>query len=65
MGSEGKYNSTFIVNEIAPTLEIDKTEINLDIRLDNALKDQKVTLFTSNDCTICQEVKSILGENKF
>jgi len=62
-GSEGKYDSTFIVNEVAHSLEIDKNHSNIDLRLDKAIKDAKVTLFTSNDCTICADVKSILGKN--
>lgn len=63
VGTEGKYTTTFIVNEVAPTIEVDKSETWLDVRLDDALKDQKATIFVSNDCSICKEAKRILGEN--
>jgi len=63
VGTEGKYTTTFIVNEVAPAIEVDKSETRLDVRLDDALKDQKATIFVSNDCSICKEAKRILGEN--
>jgi glutaredoxin len=64
VGSEGQYDSTFIVNEVAPALEIDKNYNELDKRLNNAIENQKVVLFTSNDCNICTDAKRVLGESK-
>ncbi len=62
--TEGKYNSVFIVNEVAYALEIDKDFEALSFKLDKAIKDKKVTLYTKDDCLICPDVKRILIDNK-
>lgn len=63
-GSEGKYNSTFIVNEVAYKLEVFKDKEVLDFKLDKAIKDTKVTIFTQDNCSICPNAKTILSRNK-
>ncbi|WP_034057382.1 glutaredoxin family protein [Lacinutrix jangbogonensis] len=62
--TEGQYESIFIVNEVAYALEIDKDFEALDFKLDRAIKDKKVTLFTKDDCIICPDTKRILENNK-
>lgn len=61
--SNGKYEATFIVNEVAKTLEVNKNHSNLGLKLDDAIAEQSVILFTSNTCSICPETKRILGDN--
>ena len=63
-GTEGKYESIFVVNEVAYALDINKDNEALDFKLDRAFKDKKVTLFTRNDCIICPDTKRILKNNK-
>jgi len=63
-GKEGNYDSIFVVNEVAYALELDKDFEVLDFKLDRAIKDKKVMLFTKDDCTICPDTKLILENNK-
>jgi len=63
-GSEGQYNSIFVVNEVAYKLEIFKDKEALEFKLDNAINNVKVDLFTKNDCSICPNAKTILNRNK-
>ncbi|WP_290698912.1 glutaredoxin domain-containing protein [Lacinutrix sp.] len=62
--TEGNYNSVFVVNEVAYTLDINKDHEGLDFKLDRAIKDKKVVLFTKDDCVICPDTKRILENNK-
>ncbi|WP_161805035.1 glutaredoxin family protein [Lacinutrix mariniflava] len=63
-GTEGNYNSIFVVNEVAYALDVDKDFEALDFKLDRAIKDKKVILFTKDDCVICPDTKRILENNK-
>jgi len=63
-GSEGNYSSVFVVNEVAYALELDKDFEALDFKLDRAIIDKKVTLFTKENCLICPDTKRILENNK-
>ncbi|WP_299888401.1 glutaredoxin domain-containing protein [uncultured Lacinutrix sp.] len=62
-GTKGKYKSIFVVNEVAYALEVNKDHEGLDFKLDRAIKDKKVTLFTKDDCIICPDTKRILETN--
>lgn len=62
--TEGNYNSVFVVNEVAYALDINKDHDALDFKLDSALKNKKVTLYTKDDCLICPKTKHILEKNK-
>jgi len=62
--TEGKYESIFVVNEVAYALDIKKDREVLDFKLDRALKEKKVTLYTKDDCLICPDTKRILDNNK-
>ncbi|WP_157811563.1 glutaredoxin domain-containing protein [Lacinutrix sp. Bg11-31] len=62
--TEGNYDSVFIVNEVAYALDLEKDFEVLEFKLDRAIKDQKVTIFTKNDCVICPDTKRILENNK-
>ena len=63
-GTEGKYHSIFVVNEVAYALDLDKDHEALDFKLNRAIKDKKVSLFTKDDCIICPDTKRILENNK-
>ncbi|WP_452224110.1 glutaredoxin family protein [Lacinutrix chionoecetis] len=63
-GTEGNYESVFVVNEVAYSLELDKDFEALDFKLDRAIKEKKVTIFTKDDCLICPDTKRILDNNK-
>jgi glutaredoxin len=62
--TKGKYHSMFVVNEVAYALEVDKNNDHLSFKLDKAIKDKKVILYTKDDCLICPDVKRILDNNK-
>ncbi len=62
--TDGKYNSMFVVNEVAYALEVDKDKEGLSFKLDKAIKDKKVILYTKDDCLICPDAKRILENNK-
>jgi len=64
-GKEGKYKSIFVVNEVAYALDINKDHEALDFKLDRALKDKKVTLFTQDNCVICPDTKRIQKRRRF
>ncbi|WP_452220274.1 glutaredoxin family protein [Lacinutrix salivirga] len=57
------YNSVFIVNEVAYALDVQKDKEQLDFKIDDQLKQKKVTLFTKDDCVICPNAKAILNKN--
>ncbi|MGB1210008.1 MAG: glutaredoxin family protein [Lacinutrix venerupis] len=63
-GTEGNYDSVFVVNEVAYALEFNKDHEAIDFKLDKAIKDKKVTIFTKDDCLICPDTKRILTNNK-
>lgn len=62
--TKGKYNSIFVVNEVAYALEFDKDKEGLSYKLDKAIKDKKVILYTKDNCLICPNAKRILETNK-
>ncbi|MBT8310235.1 MAG: hypothetical protein EX254_06645 [Flavobacteriaceae bacterium] len=61
---EGNYNTTFVVNEIAQELSMRKDNENFEIKFDNALRDQEVTLYTKDACNLCDETKQLLERNR-
>ena len=63
-GTEGKYNYTLVVNEIAYDLSIKKDDINFEVKIDDALNTKKVTLFTKDICNLCDETKRLLSSNR-
>ena len=62
--TEGKYKSMFVVNEVTYALDVDKDKEGLNFKLDKAIKDKKVILYTKDDCLICPDAKRILDNNK-
>ena len=63
-GKEGKYNYTLVVNEISYDLSIKKDHENFEIKIDDALKAKKITLFTTDICDLCDETKNLLDNNR-
>jgi len=62
--TEGKYTYILVVNEVSYSLEIDKDFEIIDFKLDRALNNKNVILYTKDDCTICPDAKHILTKNK-
>ena len=62
-GTEGVYDSTFIVNEVSYELAIKKDNEDINLKVDNSLKDKKITVFTKDHCILCNSLKSILIKN--
>lgn len=62
-GKEGKYNYTFVVNELSYDLSIKKDHEDFEFKIDDALMTKKVTLFTKDICNLCLETKSLLDAN--
>jgi len=63
-GKEGKYNTTFVVNEIAQELSIRKDYEDFDIKFDNALRTKKITIYTKNACDLCFTTRQLLDKNR-
>ena len=63
-GKEGIYNYTLVVNEIAYDLSIKKDHEDFEVKIDDALKTKKVTLFIKGICSLCDETKNILDSNR-
>lgn len=63
-GTEGNYDSMFFVNEVSYALELNKDYEALGFKLDKAINNKKVALFTKDDCAICPDTKRILDNNK-
>lgn len=61
--TEGNYKTLFIVNEVARALKFRKDKQILEFKLDDAIHDKNVTLFTNNKCNICNDTKHILKNN--
>ena len=62
-GKEGKYTYTLVVNEVAYDLNVKKNHDDFEVKIDDALKTKKVTLFTKDVCDLCNQTKSLLGAN--
>lgn len=60
---QGKYTYTLIVNEVSYDLSVRKDHSDFEIKIDDALKTKKVTLFTKDDCSLCTTTKRILETN--
>lgn len=61
---EGNYNSTFIVNEVAKALTIKKDHDDFEIKLDDAIRNKEITVFTKEACDLCSEAKELMVKNK-
>ncbi|GAB1856320.1 hypothetical protein MHTCC0001_11550 [Flavobacteriaceae bacterium MHTCC 0001] len=61
--TKGIYDATFIVNVVSYDMHIDKDHEALEFKIDRALKDRKVTIFTKNRCNICDTAIKILTKN--
>lgn len=62
-GKDGKYIYTMVVNEVGYALSVKKEKTDLDLRLDRALKKVNVTIYTKNQCRLCDETKLLLRNN--
>ncbi|WP_396601695.1 glutaredoxin domain-containing protein [Algibacter sp. R77976] len=63
-GTAGDYEHQFIVNEVSANLQFRKDDEDLQINFDDALKTANITIYTSNNCSFCEETKSLFNENK-
>ncbi|WP_417620039.1 glutaredoxin family protein [Oceanihabitans sediminis] len=58
------YNYTLVVNEISVDLKIQKDKTALDLKIDKSLNSKTVTLFTKDNCLLCNQTKDLLRRNK-
>ncbi len=63
-GKEGTYNYTLVVNEIAYDLSIKKDQDDFEVKIEDALNANKVTLFTKDVCNLYDETKNLLDNNR-
>jgi len=61
---EGKYQTTMVVNEIGYELSIRKDKTNFNAKLNNALKDKHITIYTKEHCDLCKDAVSLLKRNR-
>ncbi|MDO6597619.1 glutaredoxin family protein [Oceanihabitans sp. 2_MG-2023] len=64
VNEESKYNYTLVVNEVSYEITMQKDDIGLDFKIDDALTAKTVTLFTKENCLLCNQTKSTLSDNK-
>lgn len=62
-GKKGKYTYTLVVNEIGYELNVRKDHEDFQLKIDNALKNKKVTLYTKDSCNLCITTKRLLENN--
>ena len=62
-GKAGIYNSTFIVNEVSYDFSLRKDKQDINIKIDESLKNKTITMFTKDHCILCNDLKNILNSN--
>ena len=62
-GKAGIYNSTFIVNEVSYDFSLRKDKQDINIKIDESLKNKTITMFTKDHCILCNDLKTILNSN--
>ena len=62
-GKAGIYNSTFIVNEVSYDFSLRKDKQDINIKIDESLKNKTITMFTKDHCVLCNDLKTILNSN--
>lgn len=60
----GKYNTTFVINEIGYEIAIQKDKTDFNIKLNAALKDKNITIFTKDSCKLCADTRQLLKRNR-
>lgn len=61
---DGKYNYTFVVNEVSYELSIQKDKTSFNKKLNDALKEKSITIYTKDACTLCNDTKQLLNRNR-
>lgn len=64
VGSDGVYDAQFIVNEVSANIEYRKDDEGIQVNFDNALKTANITLYESDNCAFCTEMKTLFNNNK-
>ena len=62
--TEPSYKYTLVVNEISFDLAMQKDDTGFNYKMDASLKSKKVTLFTKDNCLLCNQTKEVLVNNK-
>ncbi|MEP3836298.1 MAG: hypothetical protein ABJM36_01565 [Algibacter sp.] len=62
--TKGHYDHQFIVNEFSTNLQFRKDKNDIQINFDTALKSANITLFESDACEICKDIKLLFDNNK-
>ncbi|WP_405292241.1 glutaredoxin family protein [Algibacter sp. Ld11] len=57
----GDYKEQFIVNKISQSLNFRKDFDDIQINIDEALKNEDITIFESENCELCNEAKSLFN----
>jgi len=63
-GVESNYTYTLVVNEIGYDIKMQKDDEDFNIKIDSALRSKVVTLFTKDNCLLCNDTKQLLSNNK-
>lgn len=61
---DSNYKYTLVVNEISFDIAMQKDDTGFNFKIDASLKSKKVTLFTKNNCLLCNQTKDLLVNNK-
>lgn len=62
-GKQGNYSTIFVVDEISKDLSIRKDREDFRIKLDNALNQKNIVIYTKNACDLCLDTKEIFMKN--
>ncbi|WP_158844468.1 hypothetical protein [Algibacter sp. L1A34] len=60
----GNYEEQFIVNKVSQSLRIRKDFDDFQINIDDALKTKDITIFESDNCSLCEDAKSLFNNSK-
>ncbi|WP_452228165.1 MULTISPECIES: glutaredoxin family protein [unclassified Lacinutrix] len=64
VNTEPSYKYTLVVNEVSFDLAMQKDDTGLNFKIDKSLKAKTVTLFTKDNCLLCNQTKDVLANNK-
>jgi len=64
VNTEPSYKYTLVVNEVSFDLAMQKDDTAFNFKIDASLKSKTVTLFTKDNCLLCNQTKDVLANNK-
>ncbi|MFT4805953.1 MAG: glutaredoxin [Psychroserpens sp.] len=64
-GKEGRYDTTFIVNEVTTSLTMRKTHDQFNLKINAAKLEKTILMYSNSNCELCNQAIEILEDNAF